>query len=77
MSWRHTWEVEVYLHSFLTSELDGGGWSTSLSARFILRNDPGTRRIGGWVGPRDGLEILENRKNSLLCQDSNTEPSSP
>jgi hypothetical protein len=28
------WEVEVYLHTFLTSELDGGLWSASRPGRF-------------------------------------------
>jgi hypothetical protein len=23
---------------------------------------PGTNRIGGWVGPRTGLDAVENRK---------------
>jgi hypothetical protein len=29
--------VEVYLHSFLTSALDGGGWSGSCPAHFKTR----------------------------------------
>jgi hypothetical protein len=28
------WEVEVYLHAFLTSALDGGEWSTSSPVRY-------------------------------------------
>jgi len=39
----------------LTSALDGGGWSTPRSVRF----NPGKvvfHGIGGWVGPRVGLE---------------------
>jgi len=28
-------KVEVYLHEFLTSALDGGEWSVSCLARFI------------------------------------------
>ena len=38
-----------------TSALDGGGWSTPHPGRFIPRERPGTRCIGGWVGPSAGL----------------------
>jgi hypothetical protein len=31
------WGVEMYLHSFLTSALVGGEWSSSLPGRFTLR----------------------------------------
>jgi len=53
------WGVEVYLHSFLTSALDGGEWSTSCSGHFTpkIRN-PGTPWIGGWVGFRAGLDVV-------------------
>jgi len=34
----------VYLHAFLTSALDGGEWSASLSSRFTSR-----KRAPGWV----------------------------
>jgi hypothetical protein len=39
------WGVEVQLHAFLISELDGGEWSASRSGRFT----PGSldRRLGG------------------------------
>jgi hypothetical protein len=43
---------------FLTSALDIGELSASRPSRFT----PGTRWIGGWVGPRDGLGDLEKRK---------------
>jgi hypothetical protein len=54
--------VDVYIH-ILTSALLGGEWSTSGPGRF----SPGKRAlgiywIGGWVGPRAGLEDIEKRK---------------
>ena len=36
---------------FLTSALEGGGWSKHAPGRFT-----GTHCIGGWVGPRAALE---------------------
>jgi len=40
-----------------TSALDGSGWSASRHGRFILRERAaGNHWIGGWVGPRAGLE---------------------
>jgi hypothetical protein len=45
-------EVDVQLHEFLISALDGGEESTTRSSRFT----PGTHSIGGWVGPRAGEE---------------------
>jgi len=46
--------VVVYLHVFLTSELDGGGeWSASRPGHFTLRErTPGTHWIGSWVVKR-------------------------
>jgi hypothetical protein len=57
------WGVEVYLHAFLTSELDGGKWSASRPGHFTFRErDPGTHWIGGWVGPRAVLDAVMKRK---------------
>jgi hypothetical protein len=53
--------VEIYI--FLTSALVGGEWSASLSSRFTpgeIAHD--THWIGGWVGPRAGLDDVEERK---------------
>jgi hypothetical protein len=68
----HIEGVEVYLHSFLTSAPDGGGWCT--------------RWIGEWVGLRVGgpqsgwaSEPFRTfcRKVSCLYCDSNPGPPSP
>jgi hypothetical protein len=44
--------VDVYTHVFLTSALVGE-WSASRAGCF----NPGTDWIGGWVGPRAGLDM--------------------
>jgi hypothetical protein len=42
--------VDVWIHIFLTSALDGGEWSTSRPGRFTPEERaPGTHRIGGWM----------------------------
>jgi hypothetical protein len=44
------WGVEVKLHAFLTSALDGDEWSASRPGRFTPRERvPSTHWIGGWV----------------------------
>jgi hypothetical protein len=59
--------VNVEIHVFLTSALTGGEWSASRTGRFTPReNAPGTHSIGGWVGPRTGLDDVEKRKISPL-----------
>jgi hypothetical protein len=59
--------VEVYIHVFLTSALVGGEWSASRPCRFTPgERDPGTHWIGGWVGPKAGLDDVERRKISPL-----------
>jgi hypothetical protein len=57
------WGVEVQLHAFLTSALDGGECSTSCLGRFTPRERAlGTHWIGGWVGPRAGLDAVAEKK---------------
>jgi hypothetical protein len=46
------------MHIFLTSALVAGEWSASRPVRFIA----GTHCVGGWVGPRAGLNDVEKRK---------------
>jgi hypothetical protein len=44
------WGMEVQLHAFLISALDGGEWSASRPGRFTPRERVrGTHWIGGWV----------------------------
>jgi hypothetical protein len=51
------------MHVFLTSTLVGGEWSASRPGRFTAgEKTPGTHFIGGWVGPRVGLDYTENKK---------------
>jgi hypothetical protein len=50
------------MHS-LTSALDGGEWSAPHPSHFTPREiAPGTHWIGGWVGPRSGLDMVSQRK---------------
>jgi hypothetical protein len=59
------------MHS-LTSALDGGEWSASRPGRFPPRDRaPGTHWIGGWVGPRAGLDAVSKRNVPTLCRESN------
>jgi hypothetical protein len=56
---------------FLTPALDGGEWWASPSCRFTpLDKDSATHWIGGWLGPRAGLDAVEKRK-ILHCRESN------
>jgi hypothetical protein len=57
--------IEPY---FLTSALDGGEWSVSRTGRFTPgERARGTHWIGGWMGPRGGLDAVEKRK-ILSCR---------
>jgi hypothetical protein len=52
-----------YSPCILTSALDGGEWSASYSGRFNPRERAlGTHSIGGWVGPRAGLDAVVKRQ---------------
>jgi hypothetical protein len=57
--------VDVQIHIFLTSALAGGEWSVSRRSTTGERA-PGTHWIGGWVGPRAGLDAVEKRKFLIL-----------
>jgi hypothetical protein len=55
--------VDVQTHVFLTSALVAGEWSASRHGRFTAgERAPGTHWIGGWVGPRAGLDDMEKWK---------------
>jgi hypothetical protein len=51
-------EVDVQIDVFLTSALVGGEWPASPPAE----RAPGNHWVGGWVGPRTGLDDVEKRK---------------
>jgi hypothetical protein len=66
------WGVDVQLHAFLTSTLDGGEWSASHPGRLTPRERaPGTQWIGGWVGPRAVLDTVVKRKIPSPRRESN------
>ena len=65
--WRHVLAAEVKLHSFLHSVLVGGVSSFSFG-RCTSGTNSGTRWIGGWVGPKEGLDVLGKRKMSCTCR---------
>jgi len=58
----------VWLYAFLTSALVGGKWSISRFDRFTPGvKAPVTNWIGGWVGPRAGLDAIAKRTISHHC----------
>jgi hypothetical protein len=69
------WGVEVYLHAFLTSALDGVDWSVSRPGHFNppWKETPSTHRIGGCVRPRAGLDAVAKRRKShhYTCREPN------
>jgi hypothetical protein len=68
-------EVEVELHALLTSALDGGEWSALLPGRFTHgERNPGTHWIGGWVGPRAGLNTVTRAKRHFSAYAENRTP---
>jgi hypothetical protein len=61
------WEVEVELHAFLTSALDGGERSASNSGSFKAGEITlGTHWIRGCVGLRLGVDMVTEKKKSPL-----------
>jgi hypothetical protein len=55
--------VEIQLHAFLTSVLDGGEWSVLRSGHSTPSETAlGTHWMGDWVGPRAGLDTVVKRK---------------
>jgi hypothetical protein len=49
----------------LTLALDVDQLSASCPATLPLERVPSTHWTGGWVGPKAGLDAVENRKNPL------------
>jgi hypothetical protein len=57
---------------FFTSELDGLEWSAPSPCLITPgKRAPGTHRIGGWLGPRAGLDVMEKR-GCCPCRESNS-----
>jgi hypothetical protein len=55
--------VEIYLHAFLTSTLDGSEGSASRPGRFTPKERAsGTHWRGDLVGPRASLDTLAKKK---------------
>jgi hypothetical protein len=62
MPWRRIGEWRYNSTHSLTTALVGGEWSASRPGRFTPRErTPGNHWIGGWVGPRAGLDAVVNR----------------
>jgi len=55
----------------LISPLEGGEWLTHAPAALPTGSNLGTHRTGGWMGARDGLDILEKSKKSCPWRDWN------
>jgi hypothetical protein len=57
------WGMEVQLHAFLTSALEGDEWLALGPGCFTRwETAPRTRWLGGWVGPRAGLGTVAKRE---------------
>jgi hypothetical protein len=72
------WGSECIALRILDLALDGDEWSASRSYHFIPRERaPGTHWIGGWLGPRAGLDVVVRRKVPSPYRESNLRLSSP
>jgi hypothetical protein len=61
------WGIEVYLHAYLISALDGIECSSSRPGRFVPAvRDPATHWRGRWVDSRAGLDAVAERKNPII-----------
>lgn len=70
ISWNHVRNLEIELHSFLTLVV------SSSSDRFNPRESAVIIRInflGGWLDPRDRVDVSEKRKILSPCQNLNHE----
>jgi hypothetical protein len=55
-------ESESTARHSLISALDGGEWLASRPGGYTPREGaPGTHWIGGWMGPRDVLDVVVKR----------------
>jgi hypothetical protein len=70
--------VDVEIHVFLISALVGVGWSTSGPDQLTLgERAPDAHWIGRWVGPRIGLDDVENILDLTVTRTPIPRPSSP
>jgi hypothetical protein len=67
---------EVHLHGFLTSKLDAYKWSDSRPGRVNLEANLQYPLTGTLGGLRAGLDVMEKRRISCVCRESNHGPSS-
>jgi hypothetical protein len=59
--------VHVEIHVLLTSALVGGKWTVSRLSCFTPgERAPGNHWIGGWLGPRTGMDDVEKRKFLIM-----------
>ena len=65
--WSRVGEEEAWLHSFLTSALDGDDWSTWSSGLLTPCKNRGADWIESWVGSRVSVDILEKRNISFTA----------
>jgi hypothetical protein len=56
----------IGMQNFSTSALAGGDWTNLRPGRFTPGKKAGTHYIGGLVGPRSVLDVMEKRKLSNL-----------
>jgi hypothetical protein len=64
--------MEVQLHIFLSSALDGGEQSPPCPDHFILDGKkPCTYSIGGWKDPRASLDKMAKRKTPIIAPAGN------
>jgi hypothetical protein len=66
------WGVELQLHTFSTSAIDGHEWSASCTGCYIPRETvSGTHCRGGSVGARAILDAVAKRRNACLYREMN------
>jgi hypothetical protein len=64
--------VELQLHIFLTLAIDGGEWLSTRSGIFAFESSTISLWIGGWVGFRCSVDVLEKRKITSLYRNYNS-----
>lgn len=69
--------VQIYLHAFLPSALDGLSGLYQGSEALPPGQEPQYQLKSGLVGPKTSLDYLERRKISCPCWDSNPRLSNP